>query len=52
MFENIIVGIIILHLIVGFGFIFYKLSGPIEASTDIDNGANNGAESERTKKDN
>ncbi len=34
MFTKIILGIIILHLVAGFGFIFWKISGPGKKSDD------------------
>ncbi|MBK9565962.1 MAG: hypothetical protein IPO37_12510 [Saprospiraceae bacterium] len=36
MITNILVGIIILHLIAGFGFILWKLNGPAKDDDDDD----------------
>ncbi len=33
-FVNIIMGIVILHFIVGFGWLFWKLNGPVKDKED------------------
>ncbi len=34
MFTNIIMGIVVLHFIVGFGWLFWKLNGPVKKKDD------------------
>ena len=35
-FINIVMGIVILHFIVGFGWLFWKLNGPVKKNDDQD----------------
>lgn len=36
MITNILIGVIVIHLIAGFGFMLWKLNGPVKEEEEVD----------------